>query len=66
MTERTCWNCEESRLCFLKRRLDELISTGINMLNIDGDVAPGRCHHDLFIALARSCMLYKESEVSGD
>jgi hypothetical protein len=59
--ERTCWNCTQSRLCFLKQRMDSLLRAGCNILNIDGHAAPGRCYRDLHLALGRSCMLYEEN-----
>lgn len=59
--ERTCWNCTQSRLCFLKQRMDSLLRAGCNILNIDGHDAPGRCYRDLHLALGRSCMLYEEN-----
>ena len=57
---RTCWTCKNSGLCYLKRRMDDLLKASSNMLNIDGDVAPGHCYVDLYAALGKSCMLYKE------
>ena len=58
--KRTCWNCDH-KLCYLKRRMDELLSASSNMLNIDGDAAPGRCYEDLHAALGECCFLYKEN-----
>ena len=58
---RSCWTCGNSRLCYLKRRMESLIKDGINILNIDGAGAPGECYTELHAALAKSCMLYKEN-----
>ena len=58
--ERSCWNCQNSGLCYLKRHMEDLIRLGSGMLNIDGDAAPGQCYQDLPAALGMCCMEYKE------
>lgn len=59
--ERTCWNCLQSGLCYLKRKMDNLLRAGSGMLNIDGHIAPGRCYRDLHLALGGSCANYEEN-----
>ena len=59
---RSCWTCKNSGLCYLKKSMENLIKDGINILNIDGNGAPGRCYTELHAALAKSCMLYKETD----
>ena len=58
--ERTCWNCQHSRLCYMSRHLDDLLRAGSGMLNIDGHAAPGRAYQDLHRALGECCYLYLE------
>lgn len=59
--ERTCWNCQNNRLCYLKKEIDNLLRSGSGMLNIDGKAAPGRAYQDLHRALGECCFLYVES-----
>ena len=63
--ERTCWNCQHSGLCYLKRRMDDLLRASSNMLNIDGHAAPGRSYQDLHRALGECCILYVENPDGG-
>ena len=60
-SERTCWNCQHSGVCFLKRRVDEMLSIGSQLLTIDGHATLGLCYQDLHVILGRSCILYKEN-----
>ena len=59
--EPTCWNCQDVRLCYLKRNFDRLLELGMSMLTIDGHAAFGRCYQDLHVTLGRSCKFYLEN-----
>lgn len=60
-SERTCWNCRQSGNCFLKQRVDEVLSIGFQLLTIDGHASLGSCYQDLHDILGKSCVLYKEN-----
>ena len=57
--KRDCYNCKHCPLCFLYRKVFDSIQ-GVNIINIDNpDSAPGTWK-DIFTALARACLEYKE------
>lgn len=57
-SERTCWNCQHSGVCFLKRRMGDLLRDGIAMLTIDGHSAFGLWYQEFHVTLGRSCTFY--------
>jgi hypothetical protein len=56
--KRSCWNCDEFVICYLRIGLQELTEKSVNIINIEGDKAPG-CYGELFDALGRACTLFK-------
>jgi len=58
--ERTCFECINFSLCFLKRKIEDA-TIGVAILNIDGDATPGRWE-DIFKALANACIVFKEKK----
>lgn len=58
MQERTCFKCKHYELCYMRKDVHDTL-VGSNHINIDGEGAPGRWA-DIFEALARACMQYKE------
>lgn len=60
-SERTCWDCQHSGVCFLKRRMDALLRDGSEMLTIDGHAAFGLCYQEFHVTLGKSCTFYKEN-----
>ena len=56
--EDTCFACTNFTLCYLRRGIDKQIHEGINILNIDGDVRPGR-YADIYKAIGSACKEFK-------
>lgn len=57
---RTCFECKHFLLCFLRHRIDSALH-GINMINIDGDAAPGKWVQ-IWETLAMICLQFKPKE----
>lgn len=60
--DRTCYTCKHFRLCFLRRRVDDALTEGGGMLNIDDKLAAPKGYTDLFNTLAKMCLAYKFKE----
>lgn len=56
--KRSCYTCQHYGLCFLRHNIDAAMRTGLNMLNINGDGAPGT-FQGIFDATANACMKYE-------
>ncbi|MEW6213335.1 MAG: hypothetical protein AB1631_33885 [Acidobacteriota bacterium] len=62
--ERSCYRCKNFRLCFLRRRIDEVVLHAA-ILNIDGTGAPAGVT-DIFIMLAHACTEFKRETDGKD
>lgn len=63
MRKRTCFECTHFSLCFLFRRVEQAVS-GVLILNIDGNDAPGKLM-DIYEALGSACLKFEPRE-DGD
>lgn len=57
MEERTCFNCAHYDLCYRRRKMEEVATSGIN---IDGEELQGT-RSGLFRTLAGACLDYKST-----
>jgi hypothetical protein len=53
-TEDSCFDCKNFHICFMRRGFENQIREGINLLNIDDNVRPGR-YIDIYKALGSAC-----------
>jgi hypothetical protein len=55
LVTRNCFNCPKHIMCGLYHTVKDAQLKWGNVLNIDGDAAPGK-YNDIFIALANDCL----------
>jgi len=64
MEERTCYNCANHHLCFIRRKMETLIHECLHFFDVDRKGETPGFWQDLLVTLANVCKSYEyEKEV---